>query len=93
MTADSKIRRCLAGVCLLLALVMLVLGLTVLDKRLKSYPFLAYWSVCICLTALAAIGALVDLMLLRRQLQREQRRLIEQTLRGAKHDQNGKEND
>ena len=71
---------------------MLVLGLTVLAGRLKSYPFLIYWSVCLCSTVLAALIALIDLLLLRRQLRQAQKLLIEQTLREAKNERNEKPN-
>jgi hypothetical protein len=70
---------------------MLVLGLTVLGQ-LKSYPFLIYWSVCLCLTVLAAFAALIDLLLLRGQLHQAQKLLIEQTLREAKNERNEKPN-
>jgi uncharacterized membrane protein HdeD (DUF308 family) len=87
MGPASKFRRWLAGVCLVLALFMLALGLTVLADRLKqSNPFLVYWGVCACFTGLAAITALLDMMLLRRELRHRQQALIEQTLRDAKSD-------
>ena len=84
MVSQSKFRRWLAGVCLALALVMVVLGLTVLDGRLKSFQFLGYWGACFCLTALAGLAALIEIVLLGRRLREEQRSLIEETLRKAK---------
>jgi hypothetical protein len=79
-------RRWLAGICLALALLMLGLGLTVLAPSLQAYVFLVYWLVCTCLTLLAGVIALADVMLLKRHLRNEQRSLIEDTLRGLPKD-------
>jgi len=84
MVSQSKIRRWLAGICLALACLMVLLGLTVFEGRLKSFQFIGYWGACFCLTALAAFSALMELVLLGRQLRQEQRTLIEETLRDAK---------
>ncbi len=83
MSVASTIRRWVAGICLFVSLTMLVLGSTILDNRLKSYHYLIYWSVCICLTMASAFWAMLDLFLLRRRFRREQSLLIEQTLRDA----------
>ena len=65
---------------LALAIVMLVLGLTVWAKRLTGFGFLVYWTVCFCLTAVAAGLALLDVMAIRRQSREAQRALIEEAL-------------
>jgi hypothetical protein len=93
VASASKIRRWLAGTCLSLSLLMLVLGLTALTGWLaNSFQYLIYWTVCICLTVLAAITALLDLLLLRHQLREAQKLLIEQTLRDANDERNEKPN-
>jgi len=84
MRSASKIRQWLAGISLALALVMLILGLTLLEGRLRAFGFLIYWLVCFSLTGLAALLALIDLFFLKRQLRSDQQELIEQTLNEAK---------
>jgi hypothetical protein len=86
MMSASKIRQWLAGIFLVLALLMLALGLTALAGRLRSFGFLIYWLICFALTGAAALLALIDLFLLKRQLRYAQKELIEQTLNEAKND-------
>ena len=86
MRSASKVRQWLAGISLAMALVMLVLGLTVLEGRLRTFGFLIYWLVCFSLTGLAALLAMIDLFFLKRQLRSAQQELIEQTLNEAKDD-------
>lgn len=63
-----------------LAAVMLILGMTVLEGRLKRYDFLVYWAVCFVLTGLAGILAALDLIVIRRKSRQAQRELIEEAL-------------
>jgi uncharacterized membrane protein YecN with MAPEG domain len=86
MRSASSVRRWLAGVFLGVALLMLAVGLTVLSSRLRAVGFLVYWLICFGLTGAAALVALIDLFLLRRQLRHAQQELIEQTLNEAKND-------
>ena len=76
-------RRMVTGIFLGAALLMLILGLTVLSGTLKRDSFLIYWLTCFLLTGLAAILALVDMMIIRRQSRDEQRELIKTTLEQA----------
>jgi len=79
-------RRAVTGILLGCALLMLILGLTVLSGTLKRDSFLIYWLICFLLTGLAAIFALFDLMMIRRQSRDEQRELIRTTLEQAEKD-------
>jgi hypothetical protein len=80
MFADSPTRRWLAGLSLLLAVVMVILGMTAFASRLKGYDFLAYWTVCFGLTSVAAVLALLDMLVIKRQSRKAQRDLIEEAL-------------
>ena len=59
---------------------MLVLGLTVLKNRLRLQTFLYYWLVCMLVTGLTLIIALLDLRTVRLRLQREQLDLLNRAL-------------
>lgn len=82
MGLDATIRRrILGGVILVAALIMLVLGLTLLWGRLSNMAFLLYWLACIVLTGLAMAVALLDARALRERTRREERALLENTLK------------
>jgi membrane protein implicated in regulation of membrane protease activity len=82
MGLDTTIRRrILGGVVLMAALIMLAVGLTVLWGRLPNFAFLAYWLVCIVLTGLAMVVAILDTRALRERTRREERALLENTLK------------
>lgn len=76
----SNVRRIASGTCLAAALLLLILGLTLLSKKLTGIPFAIYWLTCFFFTGLAGITALIDMALLRRKLRQEQRELIATTL-------------
>lgn len=79
----SRTRRRRFGIgCIAVAILMLVLGETVLRTKLAENPVLLvfYWMTCLVLTALAAIVAIVDAARVRRESREEQRSLIEATL-------------
>lgn len=75
-------RRRFGVICLVVALVMLGLGETALRAKLAQNAVLlvVYWVICLVLTGLAAMAAIVDAARVRRDGQEEQRTLIEQTL-------------
>lgn len=79
-------RRWLGGLALGAALVMLVLGQTVLQKAFEGLVFLFYWLVCLGLTGLAILVALVDVRSTSLQLKRENRGLIENTVKQIQED-------
>ena len=92
-------RRGLGAFFLLAALGMLVAGETVLEERLRSQPleFVGFWLGCFVFVGLAVLMAVLDMAAVRRRVQREERELVESTLRqitevkdpgGAKHPQN-----
>jgi hypothetical protein len=81
MFASSRTRRFLAGVSLLLAAVLLVLGLTLFEGRLRQYGFVIYWSLCFGLTGLAALVSLLDMIMIKRESREAQRELIENALK------------
>ncbi len=60
---------------------MVILGETILQGRLSAPASLAYWLICMCLTALAMMVALLDLRALRERSREQQRDLFEQTLK------------
>lgn len=73
-------RRWFGGLCLLAAVVMLGLGITVIESYLAGVTLILYWLACFVLTALAAGTALVDAAHVRREQRAEHRALIERTL-------------
>ena len=74
-------RRWFGGVVVGAALLMLILGQTVLQGTLRGVGFLIYWLVCLGLTGVAVLVALVDARAVRSELKRENRELIEQTVK------------
>lgn len=83
--ADKRdIRRRIIGAGFLFgAIGMVVLGQTVLRQWLRAHPadFLLFWMACFVLLSLAILVAILDLAVVRRRLRREQRELLENTLR------------
>ena len=76
-------RRFVPVIFLLAALSMLILGLTAFSPKLTGTAFVTYWLICFLLTGVAAILALIDVALIRRELKKKQRELIESTLAEA----------
>lgn len=76
---ERRSRRATMSLALLGALVLLVIGSTVLHGLLMGHPiwFLFYWFACAWLTMLAILLALFDLLMVRR----ESRQLREQMRR------------
>jgi hypothetical protein len=60
---------------------MLVCGQTVLQGQLKPWLFVIYWPLCFVLTGLAVIAAIRDVRALQERARREQKDLLENTLR------------
>ena len=80
------VRRTLGTFFLLAALAMLVGGETMLSERLRSQPweFVLFWLACFVLVGLALLMALLDMAAVRRRVRREERELVENTLRQIK---------
>ena len=68
-------------VFLAIALVMLVLGETLLRQSLNGVSFVVYWMVCLVCTALAILFAFLDVAVVQRQAREQQRELLEKTIR------------
>lgn len=76
--SSDALRRRAGLVFLTTALVLLVLGLTVLQSVLgKGLLFIFYWLGCMAFTGLALLNALLDLLIVRGRARREQRLLLE----------------
>ena len=73
-------RRVLGSLFLVTAVVMLVLGQTVLEGRLRGLNYVFYWMACVVMTGLAVLTALLDLRALQRRSRREQYDLLTSTL-------------
>jgi len=73
-------RRWIGGIALGVALLMLVLGETILSGRLKPGAFVLYWAICFVLTTAAIVVAFRDIREVQRNVGREQKDLLEGTL-------------
>lgn len=67
-------------VFLAVAVVMLVLGETLLRQSLTKLAFVLYWLVCLVCTALAILFAFLDVNGIQRQAREQQRELLEKTI-------------
>ncbi|MBA4149195.1 MAG: hypothetical protein H0X66_13860 [Verrucomicrobia bacterium] len=82
----DKSRRIAGVVFLGIALLMVVLGQTVLSPVLKNVSFILYWLTCAAFTLSAASVALVDLARVKKASREKQRDLIEETLEQIERD-------
>jgi hypothetical protein len=79
---DGVIRHRKRGVTfLIIAVLMLVLGETVLRQSLGKVPFLLYWMACFVFTGMAILFAFLDVAGVQRQAREQQRELLEKTIR------------
>ena len=69
-------RRWFGLLFLALSFGMLVWGQTFLKTRLTGAAYLLYWSVCFLFTLLAIATALLDILLVRRQVRSERREML-----------------
>lgn len=74
-------RRWFGAIVLVAAIVMLVLGQTLLKERLNNFVFLIYWLICFVLTGLAIVVAFRDVRAVQHEVHSEQRTLLESTLK------------
>src|SRR5579864_7481103 len=81
MIRSLRVRRWVGAIVLVIALLMLILGQTVLQTRLNGMAFLLYWLVCIVLTGVAIVIAFLDVRALQNQTREEQEQLFASTLR------------
>lgn len=66
---------------LVLATGMLLWGLTVLESRLAGKTFIVYWTLCFLFAGLALILSLIEARKMRERYRRQERELMEKTLR------------
>jgi hypothetical protein len=78
--------RWVGGIALGGALIMLILGQTVLEGRLRALGFLTYWLVCFLLLGVAVVSALRDFRGLQHRMRQEQRSLLDATLKKIEAD-------
>ena len=84
---DATVRRRWFGALVLFTAVgLLVAGDTVLKGRLGTFGFLAYWLVCLALTGVAILVAMIDFRAERNRIRNEQVRLFESTLKQIQAD-------
>jgi 4-hydroxybenzoate polyprenyltransferase len=74
-------RRWFGAIVLGLAILMLVLGQTVLKERLGKVAFVVYWLACFVFLCLAIVVAFRDAKAVQNELRSEQRTLLESTLK------------
>jgi hypothetical protein len=86
LSQDAR-RRWLGGICLAISASMLILGMTVFKDRLRPQTFLYYWLICMLVTALTLLIALLDLRAVRVRSRREQAELVHRTLTEIKREQ------
>lgn len=93
MAVSGVMRRRLVGTGALGgALLMLVLGQTVLLGPLQGLAFLLYWLACLALTSLAIAVALLDARATRLELRRRNRELLEQTVKEIQQEADARKN-
>ncbi len=63
-----------------IALLMLVLGETVLRQSLSKVAFVIYWMGCFIFTALAILFSFLDVAGVQRRAREQQRELLEKTI-------------
>jgi hypothetical protein len=82
MGLDATARwRWFGAIVLGLAIVMLVLGQTVLKERMSNIAFVVYWLTCFIFTGLAIVVAFRDAKVVQHEVRSEQRTLLESTLK------------
>ena len=77
LSPGQIVLRICGGVLLTACAIMVVLGTTVLNERLRGLQFVFYWTWCLLLTFGSFILALWDMLLVRRILKRTRRELFE----------------
>ncbi len=59
---------------------MVICGMTVFASKLKGIGFIFYWLACAGFTGLAALVAVVEMLVIRRQSRALQKELLKETL-------------
>ena len=74
-------RRWFGAIVLGVALLMLILGETMLKGRMGDTAFVLYWLICFVLTGAAIVVAFRDVKAVQNEVRSEQRTLLESTLK------------
>lgn len=70
---------------LIVAVIMLILGETLLRHSLGKVPFVLYWLACLVFTGLAIIFAFLDVAGVQREARERQRELLQKTIEQIAH--------
>lgn len=79
MTPLDVLRRRLGLGFIMGAAGMTVLGLTLLEPRLRGFWFIIYWLVCAALAVLALVSAALDLVVVRARARAEREQLARES--------------
>ena len=90
MGLGTTTRRWIGAIAVVTALLMLILGETVLEDRLSKVVFLIYWLTCFVLVGVAIIIAFMDVRTLAERTRHEQRELMDSTLKDIQTDARAK---
>lgn len=85
------VRRLLGLAFLAVAILQLILGRTLLVDQLRGTAFALYWLTCLIVVALALLTALLDALIIRQQLRRQQLELL-RTLAHQPHPKSNPQN-
>ncbi len=64
---------------ILISIALVLVGQLVLEPYLHGWDYIFYWGACAVFAVLALVTALVDMVAVRREAAREQRRLVQET--------------
>jgi hypothetical protein len=84
-------RRWFGAIVLDVALLMLILGETVLKRKMSDVAFVLYWLVCFVLTGVAIVVAFRDVKAVQNEVRSEQRTLLESTLKDIESEARNRE--
>jgi len=79
-------RRVLGSLFLLTAVVMVLLGQTVLEECLRGLNYVLYWMACVIMTGLAVLTALLDVRAIQQRSRRDQYDLLTSTVEKIEKD-------
>lgn len=74
-------RRWFGAIVLAVALLMLILGQTIFEGKIRGVAFLAYWVICFVFVCLAIVVAFRDVKAVQDEVRSEQRTLLESALK------------
>ncbi len=72
-------RRAIGLMMILVSIALVLVGELFLGPRLHGWGYILYWGACAVFTVVALFTALVDMVVVRREAAREERRLLQET--------------